>query len=25
MVAGVRDLLTGIDVDPKHIIFERYD
>ncbi|HTK96023.1 MAG TPA: hypothetical protein VL382_10345, partial [Terriglobales bacterium] len=25
MVAGVRDLLTGMDVDPKHIIFERYD
>lgn len=25
MVSGVRDLLTGMDVDPKHIIFERYD
>lgn len=25
MVSGVRDLLTGLGVDSKHIIFERYD
>ncbi len=25
MVAGVRDTLTGMGVDPKHIIYERYD
>lgn len=25
MVSGVRDLLTGMGVDKKHIIFERYD
>ena len=25
MVAGVRDTLTALGVDPKHIIFERYD